>query len=133
MKKALLVAAALALAAWIVVRGTGMVLSQFLAKDAVVSSAALPWPGGMGSLDSVVDRFPPLQANDASRKLTALANALPKNKAVDDFVRREIAIGEVTIGQPPALLDVSAIRELLLRQPIVWERHTGIGTPETEA
>ena len=81
----------------------------------------------MGTLDSVADRFPPQQANDASVKLTALANALPKNEAVDDFVAREIARGELTIGEPPALPDVSAIRELLLREPIVWERRDGIG------
>jgi hypothetical protein len=47
---------------------------------------------------------------------------LPKNEAVDGFVDREIARGELTIGDPPALPDVSAIRELLLREPIVWER-----------
>ena len=35
---------------------------------------------------------------------------------------REIARGELNIGDPPALPDVSAIRELLLREPIVWER-----------
>ena len=79
----------------------------------------------MGTLDAVADRWPPLKANDASVKLTALANALPKNEAVDDFVAREIARGELTIGEPPALPDVSAIRELLLREPIVWERHDG--------
>ena len=60
-------------------------------------------------------------------KLTALANALPKNEAVDDFVAREITRGELAIGEPPALPDVSAIRELLLREPIVWERDDGIG------
>ena len=77
-------------------------------------------------------RWPRLQANDASVKLTALANALPKNdKLVDDFVAREIARGELTIGEPPALPDVSAIRELLLREPIVWERHDEIGDPDT--
>ncbi len=133
MKKALLVVSAVALVAWVAVALVRLVVSRFWAEDAVATSAARPWPGGMGTLESVFDRFPPLQANDASRKLTALANALPKNEAVDDFVRREIAIGEVTIGQPPALPDVSAIRELLLKEPIVWERHTGIGTPETEA
>ena len=48
-------------------------------------------------------------------------------KPVDDFVAREIARGELTIGEPPTLPDVSAIRELLLREPIVWEREEGIG------
>jgi hypothetical protein len=88
----------------------------------------------MGSLGSVAGRFPPLRGNEASVKLTALANALPKNDAVDEFVRREVARGELTIGKPPALPDVSAIRELLLREPIVWKRHEGIGgNDETEA
>ena len=115
MKQALIVAvSAIALVAW--------VFLWFRNEDAVATSAARPWPGGMGSLDAVVNRWPSLKANDASVKLTALAKELPKNEAVDDFVEREIARGELTIGDPPALSDVSAIRELLLREPIVWER-----------
>ncbi len=103
------------------------VLSWFRAEDAVAASAARPWPGDMGTLDSVADRLPPLQANDASRKLTALANALPaQNEAVDEFVAREISRGELAIGEPPALPDVTAIRELVLREQVVWERHEGI-------
>src|SRR5256885_15051634 len=119
MKKALIVVAAIALVVWII--------SWFRTPGAVAASGAQAWPGGMGTLGAVAHRWPPLQANDASVKLTALANALPKNEAVDDFVRREIARGELTIGEPPALPDVSAIRELLLREPVVWERHDGIG------
>ncbi|HWS72932.1 MAG TPA: hypothetical protein VN605_12505 [Thermoanaerobaculia bacterium] len=133
MKKALLIVSAIALVAWVIVRAAGAVFSSFWAEDAVAVSVARPWPGGMGRLDSVSGRFPPLQANDASRKLTALANALPKKTAVDDFVQREIARGELTIGEPPALPDVSSIRELLLREPIVWARHDGIGSEETTA
>src|SRR5687768_5654441 len=110
MKKVLIAVAAIALVVW--------VISWFRVPDAVATSAARPWPGGMGTLDSVASRFPPLQANDASVKLTALANALPKNEAVGEFVTREIARGALTIGEPPALPDVSAIRELLLREPI---------------
>jgi hypothetical protein len=91
-------------------------------EDAVATSAAQPWPGGMGSLDAVADRWPFLKANDASVKLTALAKALPENALVDEFVEREIAHGQLTIGDPPTLPDLSAIRELLLREPIVWER-----------
>jgi hypothetical protein len=106
------------------------ILWSFRAEDAVATSAARPWPGGMGTLDSVAARFPPLQANDASRRLAALAKALPKNEAVDEFVRRETARGRLAIGEPPALPDVSAIRELLLREPIVWERRGGIGGDE---
>jgi hypothetical protein len=115
----LVVVAAIALVAWII--------SWFWAEDAVATSAARPWPGGMGTLHSAADRLPPLKANDASVKLTALANALPKNETADDFVAREIARGELTIGEPPALPEVSAIREVLLREPILWERHEGIG------
>lgn len=99
----------------------------FRNEDAVSTSAARPWPGGMGSLDAVADRWPPQKANEASVKLTALADALPENKAIDDFVAREITRGELTIGEPPSLPDVSAIRELLLREAVVWEREDGIG------
>ena len=115
MKQALIVVVvAIALVAWLFL--------WFRNEGAVATSAARPWPGGMGSLDAVVNRWPSLRANDASVKLTTLAKALPKNEVVDDFVEREIARGEVTIGDPPALPDVSAIRALLLREPIAWER-----------
>jgi hypothetical protein len=114
MKQALIVVVlAIVLIAWFFL--------WFRNKGAVETSAARPWPGEMGSLDKVGDRWPSLKANDASVKLTELAKALPKNDVVDDFVEREIARGELTIGDPPALPDVSAIRELLLREPIVWE------------
>ena len=116
MKHALIVVLILgiALVAWIFLRLRN--------EDAVATSAARSWPGGMGTLDAAVNRWPSLKANDASVKFTALAKALPENKAVDDFLEREIARGELTIGDPPALPDVSAIRDLLLRDPIVWER-----------
>jgi hypothetical protein len=66
------------------------------------------------------------QANGASAKLTTLANALPKNEAINDFVARETARGELTINEPPTLPDISAIRELL-REPVVRESEDGIG------
>jgi hypothetical protein len=119
MKRALIVVAAIALVVW--------VISWFRVPDAVVTSAARPWPGGMGRLDSATKGLPPQQANGASVKLMALANALPKNDAVEDFVRREIGRGEMGIGQAPAVPDVSAIRDLLLHEPVVWERREGIG------
>jgi hypothetical protein len=125
MKKLLVVVVAIALVVWII--------SWFRVPDVVATSAAEPWPGGMGALHAVADRFPPQPANDASRKLMALGNALPKNEAVEEFVAREGARGEVTIGEPPALPDVSAIRELLLREPIVWERHVEIGNADAMA
>jgi hypothetical protein len=119
MKKALIVIAALALIVWVV--------SWFRTPGVVATAAARPWPGGMGTLDSLAKRFPPLQANDAAGKLTALVNALPKNDVVENFVVREIARGELTIGNARTLPDVSAMRELLLREPIVWKRPAGIG------
>jgi hypothetical protein len=93
----------------------------FRNEDAVPTSASRPWPGEMGTLDTVAKRWPRLKANDASVKLTALAKALPKNQAVDDFVEREIARSEITIGDPTGITDVSEIREILLREQIVWE------------
>jgi hypothetical protein len=107
--------------------------SRIWAPEAVATSAARQWPGGMGTLDDVAARLPPLKANDASVKLTELANALPKSESIGDYVRNEIARGELTIGEPPVLPDVSAIRELLLREPVVWERHPGIDREETVA
>ncbi len=44
MKKVLVIVAAIALVAWVV--------SWFGAEDAVATSAARPWPAGMGTLDS---------------------------------------------------------------------------------
>ncbi len=115
MKQALIVVVfAIALAAWFFL--------WFRNEGAVTTSSARPWPDGMGSLDAGRNRWPSLKANEASVKLTALAKALPRNEVVDDFVEREIARGELTIGDQPGLPDVSAIRELLLREPIVWER-----------
>ena len=118
MKKALIVVALIVIVVW--------VISWFRVPEAVKTSAAKPWPGG-GSLDSVDKRFPQSQANAASVKLMALANALPKNDAIGAFVGRETARGELAIGGSPALPDVTAIRELLLREPIVWQRREGIG------
>ncbi|HTD83110.1 MAG TPA: hypothetical protein VK648_04900, partial [Gemmatimonadaceae bacterium] len=119
MKKLLLIVAVIALLIWVV--------SWFRTPAAVATSAARPWPGGLGTLESVGDRLPPLRANAASVKLTTLVKSLPKNESVDEFVAREIARRELTIGAMPALPDVSAMRELLLREPIVWERPGGIG------
>lgn len=122
MKKLLVVAgvllAGIALVIW--------VLSWFRVPEAVATSAARPWPGEMGTLEAVAGRLPPLAANDASVKLTALANALPKDETIGEFVAREIARGELLIGEPPALPDVSALRTLALGSPVVWKRHGGI-------
>ncbi|HEX6097190.1 MAG TPA: hypothetical protein VF432_12755 [Thermoanaerobaculia bacterium] len=125
MKKLLIVVAAIAIVVWIV--------SWFRAPAAVATSAARTWPGGLGTLDSVEGRFKPLAANAASGRLTALANALPKDEVVEGFVAREVARGELAIGEPPALPDVAAIRELLLREPVVWERRVAFDDAEIAA
>ena len=119
MKKAAIIVVALALVVWIA--------TWFRAEDAVTASAAETWPGGLGTLDAALRRHPPLRANDGSRKLTALANALPKNDIADQYAWREITRGELAIGEPPALPDVTAIRELLLREPVIWESQEDIG------
>ncbi len=119
MKKLLIAVVAIALVVW--------VISWFRVPGVVATSAARPWPGGMGTLDSLAARSQQQKANEASVKLTALARALPKNEAADEFVAREIARGELTIGAPPALPDVAAIRELLLREAVVWQSVEGIG------
>jgi hypothetical protein len=133
MKKALIVIAAIALAAWGISAFAGWLLSRFWAKEAVATAVARPWPGGLGTLDAAADRLAPLRANDASLKLTAFANALPKDEAVAEYVRREVARGELTIGSPPLLPDTSAIRDLALRESVVWARHERIDHGETEA
>jgi hypothetical protein len=120
MKKVVLgVAVAFALLVW--------VASWFRVPEAVVASAGRAWPGGMGTLEAVKQRFSPRTGNAAAGRLTALANALPKSDAIEQYVAREVTRGELTIGEAPALPDVTAIRELLLREEIQWERVTGIG------
>ena len=105
----------------------GSIVFSLRNPGAVATSAAQPWPGELGTLKAAADRWPTQQANEASLKLTALTNALPKNDALDDFVMREIRRGELSVGAPPSLPDAGAIRELLLHEPIVWEREEGIG------
>lgn len=115
MKKALVVLVVLAATVW--------VASWFWAGDEVDTSAARPWPDGLGSLAAVPNRYPPQDENEAARKLVTLAGSMPENPAVTAYVRQEIARGEVTINEPPTLPDLSAIRDLLLREPIVWKRN----------
>lgn len=82
----------------------------------------------MGSLEKVGDRWPQREPTNASRQLSALTEALPKNDtALDDFVAREILRDQITIGEVPSLPDVSPIRELLLKEQVVWERHDELG------
>ena len=115
MKKALLIVALLAAAIY--------VATWFWAGDEVAAAAARPWPLGLGTLAAVPDRYPPQHDNEAARKLTKLADRVPGNDAVTTYVRQEIARGELTIAEPPKIAELSAIRELLLREPVVWERN----------
>lgn len=114
MKKALVMLLGLAAAVYAV--------SWFWAGDEVAAAAARPWPERLGTLAAVPDRYPPQHENEGARKLTKLAGPVVGNDAVTNYVRQEIARGELTINEPPAIADVSAIRELLLREPVVWER-----------
>lgn len=102
------------------------VASWFWAKDEVASAAAQPWPEALGSVASVPGRYPPHPENEAARRLTVLAGGVPEDEAVTKFVRQEIARGELTIAEPPPLPNLSAIRTLLLHEPIVWERNIAL-------
>lgn len=99
-------------------------------EEAVTRAASQPWPGGVGALDSIGDRFPKRSGNEASRRLEALGEALPTNEASDDYVRRELTSSALSIGEPPKLADVTALRELLLLAPIEWESHAEFDAPE---
>ena len=119
MKQALLILLVLV----VVLATAGYVASWFWAGDEVAAAAARPWPEGLGTLAAVPDRYPPQQENEAARKLTKLAGSVAENDAVTAYVRQEIARDELTIAEPPAIADLSAIRDLLLREPVVWERN----------
>lgn len=133
LKKALLALSVIALGAWLASWLIGRVVSSAWAGNAVATAAARPWPAELGAVDAVANRYPPLQSNEAAAKLTSLANALPKGEAVNGFLSREIVRGELSIGKPPPLPDVSALRELLLRETVVWKRPGGVGQIGDEA
>ncbi|HET7706779.1 MAG TPA: hypothetical protein VFM36_11880 [Thermoanaerobaculia bacterium] len=101
------------------------VASWFWAGDVVSAAVARPWPYDLGPLDKVPDRYPLQQESEGARKLTRLAEPLVESDAVANYVRQEIARGDLTIGEPPEMADLTAIRDLLLREPVVWAR--GIG------
>ena len=121
MKKLLIGVAVLALIVW--------VISWFRVPEAVETSAAKPWPGGMGTLESVKDRFPPAKRNESARVLMEFAGAMAKSEEGDDFVQREIGRGELAIGGGPAIPDTFPIRELLLREPMVWDSYPTFDDP----
>lgn len=102
------------------------VASWFWAGDEVAAAAARPWPDGLGTLAAVPGRYPPQHENEAARELTKLADPIAENDAVTTYMRQEIARGELTIAEPPAIAGVSAIRDLLLSEPVVWERDISI-------
>src|SRR5438874_1313263 len=118
MKKALVVLLPLAAAVY--------VASWFWAGDEVAAAAARPWPEGLGTLAAVPDRYPPQQENEAARKLANLAGRFAENDAITAYVRQEIARGELAIAEPPTIAELTAIRDLLLREPIVWKRDISI-------
>lgn len=97
--------------------------SWFWSGDEVAAAAAKPWPDGLGPLAAVRGRYPPQHENEAARKLAKLAGSVAENDAVTTYVRQEIARGELAIAEPPAIADLSAIRDLLLHEPVVWERN----------
>src|SRR5204863_1662079 len=111
MRKALVMLLPLAAAVYIA--------SWFWAGDEVAAAAARPWPEGLGTLAAVPDRYPPQQENEAARKLTELAGRFAGNDAITAYVRQEIVRGELAIAEPPTIGELTAIRELLLREPIV--------------
>ena len=114
MKQALIIIVILAAAIW--------VASWFWAGDKVTASAAQPWPDGLGTLAAVPSRYPPQHENDAARRLTKLAEPIAPGDAITAYVRKEIARGDLTIAEPPPIPNITAIRDLLLREPIVWTR-----------
>jgi hypothetical protein len=114
MKKALILLAVLAAMIY--------VASWFWAGDQVAAAAARPWPNGLGTLAAVPNRYPPQHENEAARTLTKLAAAVPNTDTVKAYVWQEIVRSSLAIAAPPPVADVSAIRGLLLREPIVWER-----------
>src|SRR5258706_9141501 len=98
------------------------VASWFWADDEGTAAAARPWLAGLGTPAAVPDRYPPQHENDAARKLTKLAAPFAEDDAVTAYVRQEVARGELTIAAPPAIPYLTGIRDLLLREPVVWER-----------
>jgi hypothetical protein len=119
MKKALFAVVVLAILVW--------VATWFRAPGAVAASAAQSWPGGLGSLAAVESRYPAVPANDASKTIAAFVRAVANREALESYVGRELERGDLTIGEPPALPEVTPLRDLLLRSEVVWGRPGGVG------
>src|SRR5436190_18246829 len=102
MKKALVILVLLAAAVYVV--------SWFWAGDEVAAAAARPWPEGLGTLAAFPNRYPPQHENEAARTLTKLAGGFAGSDAITAYVGAEIARGDLTIAEPPAIADLTAIR-----------------------
>lgn len=98
------------------------VASWFWAGDEVEAAAAKPWVHGLGTVATVSARYPPQHENEGARKLTTLAGGFAEDEAITRYVRQEVARDALAIAEPPAIADLSAIRDLLLREPVVWKR-----------
>jgi hypothetical protein len=131
MKRLILILVAIMLIAWILTSTCASVFPWVWAENAVTEAALRPWPGELGSLDTVSTRYPPLVANDASRRFATLAAPVESSDVIDGFLRREIESGDLAIGEPPPLPEMGAIRDLLLAEAIVWERRHGVDDGET--
>lgn len=121
MKKVIVLAATLVLTLSMI----GFAVLSLWDQKGVESSGSKPWPVG-GTLESAARRYPALQPSPASIRLLKLGSALPRSGAVDDYVTSEIRNGRLAIAEPPPLPDVAEIRELLLSEPVVWERRRGV-------
>ena len=71
---------------------------SFRNERAVATSAAQQWPGQMGTLEAVADRWPRQEANRASVNLTSLAETLPKNDKALDAFRRALKVNPTMPG-----------------------------------
>lgn len=102
-------------------------------EESVNQARTQSWPAGMGALDSVLERFPMRSGNQVSQRLEEMGKALPHSEVCDDYVRREITTNSLSIGAPPKLIEVTALRELLLSEPIEWETRAEFDSPEVGA
>jgi len=113
MKKALVVIAAIALVVW--------VISWFRTPEAVATSGARPWPGGMGTLDSVAGRFPPLHANAAAVKLAALAKARANDPAAWEDLHAAWKLALSLDGHPQVMAQTSALTTARMINAVAWK------------
>jgi hypothetical protein len=122
----------------------GGIIGDRVTTVAMRSAGQEPWPLGLGTLASVEARVKPQRTNDAARQLIVLAKPLDfsfapsemtlppstPRTAIGEYVRREHARPEATIGEPPAEVatyldshatEIDALRDHLLRESIQWD------------